>query len=112
MNAPCGDEHQWQILGDLFTSIEKRGKIAQAVVAYVGDGVSNTAQSWLFAAGKLDFELRIASHKKYQPKKRLLERAGGRVTCTDDVAAGARDATLLYTDIWVSTGKATEEEGR
>src|SRR5439155_18004778 len=42
--------------------------------------------------------------KKYQPKKKLLERAGGRVTCTDDVAAAARDADVLYTDIWVSMG--------
>src|SRR5881296_1676899 len=81
VNALTDEEHPCQILGDIFTIIEKRGKIDQAVVAYVGDGISNTARSWLFAAGKLDFELRIASHKKYQPKKKLLECAGGRVTC-------------------------------
>src|SRR5712692_6592789 len=69
-------------------------------------------RSWLFAAGTLDFELRIASHKKYQPEKKLLERAGGRVTCTDDVAAAARDADVLYTDIWVSMGKEAEEARR
>src|SRR5437660_11354761 len=112
INALTDEEHPCQILGDIFTIIEKRGKIDQAVVAYVGDGVSNTARSWLFAAGKLDFELRIASHKKYQPKKKLLERAGGRVTCTDDVAAAARDADVLYTDIWVSMGKEAEEARR
>src|SRR5947208_10104493 len=112
INALTDEEHPCQILGDIFTIVEKRGKIDQAVVAYVGDGVSNTAQSWLFAAGKLDFELRIASHKKYQPKKRLLERAGGRVTCTDDVAAAARDADVLYTDIWVSMGKGAAEARR
>ncbi len=112
INALTDDEHPCQILGDIFTIIEKRGKIDETVVAYIGDGVSNTARSWLFAAGKLDFELRIASHKKYQPKKRLLDRAGGRVTCTDDVSAAARDADVLYTDIWVSMGKEAEEARR
>src|SRR5206468_2601556 len=122
INALTDEEHPCQILGDIFTIIEKRGppslrsgaagKIENLTVAYIGDGVSNTARSWLFAAGKLDFELRIASHKKYQPKKKLLECAGGRVTCTDDVAAAARDADVLYTDIWVSMGKEAEEARR
>src|ERR1700738_2922329 len=78
INALTDDEHPCQILGDIFTIIEKHGKIDTAVVAYIGDGISSTARSWLFAAGKLDFDLRIASHKKYQPKKKLLERARGR----------------------------------
>src|SRR5437870_13157491 len=111
VNALTDEEHPCQILGDIFTIIEKRGlppqnaspartsgaagKIDKAVVAYIGDGSSNTARSWLFAAGKLDFELRIASHKKYLPKKKLLDRAGGRVTCTDDVSAAAREADVL-----------------
>ena len=112
INALTDDEHPCQILGDIFTIIEKRGKIDGTVVAYIGDGVSNTARSWLFAAGKLGFELRIASHKKYLPKKRLLESAGGRVTCTDDVASAAKGADVLYTDIWVSMGKEAEEARR
>src|SRR6202163_2584236 len=94
INALTDDEHPCQILGDIFTIEEKRGDVAGKVVTYIGDGDSNTARSWLFAAGKLDFELRIASHKKYQPKKKLLEHAGGRVTCTDDVAVAARDADV------------------
>ena len=128
INALTDDEHPCQILGDIFTIIEKRGPPAlgsgatskidideglrNLVVAYIGDGISNTARSWLFAAGKLGFELRIASHKKYQPKKKLLERAGGQVTCTDDVAAAAKNADVLYTDIWVSMGKESEEARR
>src|SRR5437660_10119213 len=129
INALTDDEHPCQILGDIFTIIEKRGPptpgsgaaskidnfndvFRDLVVAYIGDGISNTARSWLFAAGKLDFELRIASHKKYFPKKKLLDRAGGRVTCTDDVSAAARDADVLYTDIWVSMGKEAEEARR
>ena len=122
INALTDDEHPCQILGDIFTIIEKRGKIDQplqgyglagkTVVTYIGDGVSNTARSWLFAAAKLDFELRIASHKKYLPRKKVLERAGGRVTCTDDVPAAAKGADVLYTDIWVSMGKEAEEARR
>lgn len=112
INALTDNEHPCQILGDIFTIGEKRGKIDKKIVAFIGDGVSNTARSWLFAAGKLDFELRIASHKKYQPKKKILERAGGRVVCTDDVSAAARDADVLYTDIWVSMGKESEEARR
>jgi len=112
INALTDDEHPCQILGDIFTIIEKRGKIENTVVAYIGDGVSNTARSWLFAAGKMGFELRIASHKKYQPKKKLLERAGGKVSCTDNLEAAAKGADVLYTDIWVSMGKEAEEARR
>jgi ornithine carbamoyltransferase len=112
VNALTDDEHPCQILSDIFTIIEKRQKIEGCVVTFIGDGLSNTARSWLFAAGKLDFELRIASHKKYQPKKALLERAGGGVTCTDDLEAAARKADVLYTDIWVSMGQEAETARR
>jgi len=112
INALTDDEHPCQILGDIFTIIEKRDRIDNKVIAFIGDGISNTARSWLFAAGKLGFELRIASHKKYQPDKGLLERAGGRVVCTDEVSMAARDADVLYTDIWVSMGKEAEEARR
>lgn len=112
INALTDDEHPCQILGDIFTIEEKRESIAGKIVTFVGDGAANTARSWLFAANKLDFELRIASPKKYQPRKKLLERAGGRVVCTDDVSAAARDADVLYTDIWVSMGKESEEARR
>jgi ornithine carbamoyltransferase len=112
VNALTDDEHPCQILGDIFTIEEKRGSIANKVVTFVGDGASNTAQSWLFAAGVLDFELRIASPKRYQPSAKVQERAGGRVVCTDDLAEAARDADVVYTDIWVSMGKEGEEARR
>jgi len=112
VNALTDDEHPCQILGDIFTVMEKRGQIDNRIVTFVGDGISNTARSWLFAAGKLDFELRIASPKRYQPKPKLLKRAGGRVVCTEDLQSAARDADVLYTDIWVSMGKEAEEARR
>src|SRR6266446_4007714 len=89
VNALTDDEHPCQILGDIFTIEEKRGGMTGTVVAFVGDGASNTARSWLFAANKLDFELRIASPKRYQPKTNLLREAGGRVVATDDLHEAA-----------------------
>jgi ornithine carbamoyltransferase len=112
VNALTDDEHPCQILGDIFTIQEKRGNIEDKIVTFVGDGVANTAQSWLFAAGKLDFELRIASPKRYQPKGELLKRAGGKVICSEDLQEAARDADVLYTDIWVSMGREGEEARR
>jgi ornithine carbamoyltransferase len=112
VNALTDEEHPCQILGDIFTVEEKRGSVAGKTVAFVGDGASNTARSWLFAANKLDFELRIASPKRYQPKAQLLKQAGGRVICTDDLDEAVRGADVLYTDIWVSMGKEGEEARR
>jgi ornithine carbamoyltransferase len=112
VNALTDDEHPCQILGDIFTIEEKRGSVADAVITFVGDGESNTARSWLFAAAKMNFELRIAAPKRYQPAPDLLERAGGRVTCTEDLAQAAKGADVLYTDIWVSMGQEAEEARR
>jgi ornithine carbamoyltransferase len=112
VNALTDDEHPCQILGDIFTIQEKLGTIGEKVVTFVGDGAANTAQSWLFAAGKLDFELRIASPKRYKPSPELLKRAGGRVMCTEDLQEAARGADVLYTDIWVSMGREGEEARR
>jgi len=112
INALTDDEHPCQILGDIFTIEEKRQSIDGKVITFVGDAASNTAQSWLFAAGKLDFELRLAAPKRYQPSADLLRRAGGRVTCTEDISEAARGADVLYTDIWVSMGQEAEEARR
>lgn len=112
VNALTDEEHPCQILGDIFTIQEKRGAIGGKVVTFVGDGAANTAQSWLFAAGKLGFELRIASPKRYQPDAELLKRAGGRVICTEDLQKAADGADVLYTDIWVSMGREGEEARR
>lgn len=112
INALTDDEHPCQILGDIFTIEEKCQSIVGKVVTFVGDAASNTAQSWLFAAGKLDFELRLAAPKRYQPSADLLRRAGGRVVCTEDIVEAARGADVLYTDIWVSMGQEAEEAKR
>ena len=135
INALTDEEHPCQILTDIFTFQEQRGPIQGKVVTFVGDGACNVPASWVFAAAKLGFELRIAAPKQFQPPLSLLERAGfnhvhaqstpageviqatiaatgGKVVLTADLQAAAAGAHLLYTDVWVSMGKETEAAER
>ena len=112
INALTDDEHPCQILTDIFSFQEKRGPIAGKVVTFIGDGACNVPVSWIFAAAKLGFELRIAAPAAYQPARAILARAGGKITCTDDLGAAVKGADLLYTDVWVSMGKEAESAKR
>jgi ornithine carbamoyltransferase len=112
VNALTDDEHPCQIITDIFTYEEKRGPIAGKIVTFVGDGACNVPASWIFAAAKLGFELRIAAPKAFQPSAEFLARAGGNVICTEDLKAAAAGADLLYTDVWVSMGKEAEAAER
>jgi ornithine carbamoyltransferase len=112
INALTDQEHPCQILADIFTFQEKRGSIRGKVVAFIGDGAGNMATSFLFAAGKAGFELRIAAPKVFQPPADLVKRAGGRIVLTEDVQAAAAGADLLYTDVWVSMGREKESADR
>jgi ornithine carbamoyltransferase len=112
INALTDEEHPCQILADLFTFQELRGSIRGKVVAFVGDGACNVPASWMFAAGKLGFELRIATPKAYQPSAEILRRAGGTIHCTEDPASAAEGADLIYTDVWISMGMEADSEKR
>jgi ornithine carbamoyltransferase len=112
INALTDDEHPCQILTDIFTFEETHGPIAGKVVTFVGDGACNVPVSWIFAAAKLGFELRIAAPKAFQPSSEILKRAGGKIIVTDDLNAAACGADLLYTDVWVSMGKESEAAER
>ncbi|MGH8022683.1 MAG: ornithine carbamoyltransferase [Limisphaerales bacterium] len=112
INALTDDEHPCQILADIFTFKELRGPIAGKVVAFIGDGACNVPRSWIFAAAKLNFELRIGAPKKFQPPAGIVKRAGGKIACTEDVEEAAAGADLLYTDVWVSMGKEAESARR
>ena len=112
INALTDDEHPCQILTDIFTFEEKRGPMPGKVVTIIGDGASNMTHSWIFAAAKLGFELRVAAPASYQPSPDLLKRAGGKIVVTDDLQAAARGADLLYTDVWVSMGQEAESAER
>jgi ornithine carbamoyltransferase len=112
INALTDDEHPCQILADIFTFKEKRGPISGKVVSFIGDGACNVPRSWIWAAAKLGFELRIAAPKKFQPSAEILKRAGGKIICTESVEKAAKDADVLYTDVWVSMGKEAETAER
>jgi ornithine carbamoyltransferase len=112
INGLTDDEHPCQILADIFTIQEKRGPIQGKVVTFIGDGACNVVNSWIFAAAKLDFELRVAAPRGFQPSAELLARAGGRVSCTDDIQKAASGADVVYTDVWVSMGKEGESADR
>ena len=112
INALTDAEHPCQILADIFTFEELRESIQGRVVTFFGDGLCNVAASWVWAAAKLGFELRLAAPRKYQPSAELLRRAGGRIVCTEDPRAAAEGADVLYTDVWVSMGKEAESAER
>jgi len=112
INALTDEEHPCQILTDIFTFQEKRGSIKGRTVTFIGDGACNVPVSWIFAASKLGFELRIAAPKAYQPSAAVLARAPGNIICTKDIKAAAKGADLLYTDVWVSMGKEAESAER
>ncbi|HMP81535.1 MAG TPA: ornithine carbamoyltransferase [Verrucomicrobiota bacterium] len=112
INALTDEEHPCQILADVLTIEERLGGIAGKVVTFVGDGACNVANSWIFAAAKLDLEVRIAAPRAFQPDAALLKRAGGKVIITEDLTAAAAGADVLYTDVWVSMGKEAESEDR
>jgi ornithine carbamoyltransferase len=125
INALTDEEHPCQILADLQTVGEKLGTLSGKVITYIGDGACNVPCSWLWAASKLDFELRIAAPAHYQPAAAVVKRAfpdwksgkgtspgGGRLVITDDPRAAATGADVLYTDVWVSMGKEKEAEYR
>jgi ornithine carbamoyltransferase len=112
INALTDDEHPCQVLTDIFTFEEMRGPIAGKVVTFIGDGACNMPVSWIFAAAKLGFELRIAAPKEFQPAIEILKRAGGKIVVTEDLKAAASGADMLYTDVWVSMGKEVEAAER
>ena len=109
---PCARFEGGQILADIFTFQEKRGPIQGKIVTFIGDGACNVVNSWIFAAARLGFELRIAAPRTFQPTPELLKRAGGKVACSEDIQQAAASADALYTDVWVSMGKEAESGER
>lgn len=112
VNALTDEEHPCQILADLFTIREVRGSLDKLKICFIGDGDCNVSRSWIWAAAKLGFEMRIAAPEKFQPQKELLEQAKGNIKVTTDLLAAANGADILYTDVWISMGKEDESAYR
>jgi len=113
INALTDQEHPCQIVADLFTILERRGSLEDLKVCFVGDGDNNVARSWIWAAERLGFELRIATPAKYAPLQALLDKLANRkIIVTDDLVAAAELVDVLYTDVWVSMGFEKESAQR
>jgi ornithine carbamoyltransferase len=107
--------HPCQILGDMLTILEHRGKFDDLIVTFIGDG-NNVANSWITMTMKIPFTFRIACPEGYEPDKRVVEQAkkanAGRVEILRDPAQAAKGAHVLYTDVWASMGQEAEAEMR
>jgi ornithine carbamoyltransferase len=113
INALTDQEHPCQILADLQTIVEKRGSLDGMKVCFVGDGDCNVARSWIWAAAHLGFSLQIAAPEKFQPRPDFLRAVNSKnIIVTADLAAAAKDADVLYTDVWISMGKEDESAYR
>jgi len=107
INALTDEEHPCQILADIQTIEEKLGPIAGRKIAFIGDCACNVARSWIYAAEALKFQLALAGPEGY-----LSDVTNRFVTQSHDVKEAARDADVLYTDVWVSMGLEEEKAQR
>jgi len=115
INALTDLFHPCQVLSDVMTVIEKKGRLDDLRVAWIGDG-NNMANSWIQAAAKLGFQLVLACPEGYDPEDNLLKEAqqesGGRITVVGDPVEAARDADVINTDVWASMGQESEQQER
>ena len=111
INALTDMCHPCQLLADMQTWFERRGDIAGRRVAWIGDG-NNMCHSYINAARRFDFELRISSPEGYDPQAEVLDPAGERCRILRDPLEAARDADLVVTDVWASMGQEEEQQAR
>lgn len=108
INALTDEEHPCQILSDLFTIQESGRSLEGLRVAFIGDGDCNVARSWMWAAARCGFELRVATPEKFRPPQFESGASSGNVKVMTEPIEAARGADVLYTDVWVSMGKEDE----
>ena len=108
-------EHPCQVIADLMTIKEHKGKLKGLNFVYLGDGDNNMAHSYLLGCSMVGMNIRIVSPKKYWPEKYYVEEAnklGVTVEVTDGVENSIDDADVVATDTWVSMGDEAEKEKR
>ena len=105
--------HPCQVLADLMTIREHKGVLKGKKLCYVGDG-NNMTNSLIVGGIKMGMEVSVACPKGYEPDAELMKWAAenGKFTCTEDVLEAAKDADVLYTDVWASMGQEAEAEER
>jgi ornithine carbamoyltransferase len=106
--------HPCQVMADVMTIQESFGTdLGGRKVAWIGDG-NNMATSWLNAAFRFGFELRLACPEGYRPDPGMLERAQtrARILLTTDPAEAVAGAEVVNTDVWTSMGQEAEAQAR
>jgi ornithine carbamoyltransferase len=114
INGLTDQSHPCQLMGDIMTYEEHRGSIEGRLVAWCGDG-NNMAASWIQAAARFRFRLRLACPDQLKPRPDLLAWARGEgadVVLVDTAADAVRGADLVVTDTWVSMGHKNPEQRR
>jgi ornithine carbamoyltransferase len=118
VNALSDFEHPCQCLGDLLTIKEKKDKLPGLTLAYIGDG-NNVAHSLILGGAKSGMNVRVATPPGYEPIPQVVHRAteigeetGGMAEVSNDPEAAAKDADVLYTDVWASMGQEEEANER
>ncbi|MFQ6064908.1 MAG: ornithine carbamoyltransferase [Candidatus Bathyarchaeia archaeon] len=111
-------EHPTQILCDLYTIQEAKNRLKDLNFAWIGDG-NNVCNSWLLGASIAGMNIRVATPKGYEPNteivkeaKKLAHKSGSTIEMTIDPKEAARNADVLYTDVWISMGQEREAEKR
>ena len=111
INGLTDRSHPCQVIADIVTFEERLGPIKGRLIAWVGDG-NNVAASWMHAAVRFGFELRIACPDELAPKQDVIDwvaREKGAVSIGSDAAQAARGADCVVTDTWVSMGQTDAE---
>ena len=105
--------HPCQVLADLMTIREHKGILKGKKLCYIGDG-NNMTNSLIVGGIKMGMEVSVACPKGYEPDAEIMAWAkeNGKFTCTTDVKEAAKDADVLYTDVWASMGQESEAEER
>lgn len=105
--------HPCQVLADLMTIREHKGIIKGNKLCYIGDG-NNMTNSLIVGGIKMGMTVSVACPAGYEPDADIMAWASktGRFTCTDNVLEAAKDADVLYTDVWASMGQESEAEER
>ncbi len=115
INALTDMHHPCQILSDIMTVIEKKGRPADLKIVWLGDG-NNMANSWVQAASVLGFSLTLACPEGYEPDAGILkeaqERGGGAITVLRDPAEAVAGADVINVDVWASMGQEDEAAKR
>jgi len=117
INALDDYEHPAQIIADIMTIIEKKGRDRKLKVAFVGDG-NNVARSLLYGCAIVGFDFSIATPKGFElsqddlKKAQEVSKGRSKIVFTNDPVEAVKDADVIYTDVWVSMGQEEEKEKR